>query len=129
MTQQEVNNLASAGKTEAEILAAGGSAAQITKAVNDGYLTRVPANAGLTIGQIYNINVTGFTFIQDYSVIKGKITENDEAVSVIIGDKMSFGISEMFKLKEASGIEAKYIKDSVVKGVTYKRFLLEQICW
>jgi hypothetical protein len=129
MTQQNVNQLASEGKSEAELIAAGATPDQIAIAKAGGHLTNVPANAGLTIGQIYNINVTGFTFIQDYSVIKGKITENDEAVSVIIGDKMSFGISEMFKLKEASGIEAKYTKDTVVKGVTYKRFQLEQICW
>jgi hypothetical protein len=127
MTQANVNQLASEGKSEAELIAAGATPAQIAIAKAGGHLTNVPANAGLTIGQIYEIKVTGFTYIQDYAIIKGRAVKNDEPVQVIIGDKLAFDMRSMFQLKEASGIEAKYTKDTEVKGVTYKRFQLEQI--
>jgi len=127
MTQPNVNTLASEGKTEAELLALGATPQQISVAKTGGFLTTTPANAGLVIGQIYEINVTGFTYTQDYAIIKGKAVKNDEPVQVIIGDKLSFDMRSLFQLKEASGIEAKYTKDTEVKGVVYKRFQLEQI--
>jgi len=127
MTQPNVNQLASEGKSEAELLALGAKPDQIAIAKAGGHLTNVPANAGLTIGHIYEIKVTGFTYTQDYAIIKGRILKNDEPVQVIIGDRMTFDMRNLFQLKEASGIEAKYTKDTEVKGVVYKRFQLEQI--
>ena len=85
------------------------------------------ANAPLTIGTSYTINVTGFTYIKDWAMIKGKETTTGEAIGVIIGDKMSFGMRDMFELKNSNGIIAKYTKDKVVNGVSYKQFQLEEI--
>lgn len=85
------------------------------------------ANNDLIINQSYNINVTGFTYIKDYAVIKGKEASSGEQISVIIGDKQNFGMSEMFQLKAASGIRAKYRQDKTTNGTTYKQFQLEEI--
>lgn len=89
--------------------------------------TNTVANAPLTIGTSYTISITGFTYIKEYALIKGKVTENGESVGVIIGDKISFGMSDMFQLKQSNGIVAKYTKDKVVNGATYKQFQLEEI--
>ncbi len=84
-------------------------------------------NSTALIGQDYVIAVTGFTYIKDYALIKGKVSETGESIGVIIGDKMSFGMSEMFQLKQSNGIVARYLKDKVVNGVTYKQFGLQEI--
>lgn len=81
----------------------------------------------LTIGTSYTIAVSGFTYIKEWAAIKGKETTTGEAVTVIIGDKMSFGMQDMFQLKQSNGIVAKYAKDKIVNGVTYKQFQLEEI--
>ena len=81
----------------------------------------------LTIGTSYVINVTGFTYIKEFAMIKGKVTETGDSVRVIIGDKMSFGMQDMFQLKQSNGIVAKYAKDKIVNGVSYKQFQLEEI--
>lgn len=81
----------------------------------------------LTIGTSYNVSVTGFTYIKEWAAIKGKIVETGDDVTVIIGDKLSFGMRDMFELKQSNGIVAKYSKDKIVNGVTYKQFQLEQI--
>lgn len=85
------------------------------------------ANAALEIGNTYDIKVTGFTYIKDYAVIKGLAVSTNEPVSVIIGDKQSFGMSDMFQLKAANGIRAKYRQDKTVNNTTYKQFQLEEI--
>lgn len=79
----------------------------------------------LTVGKEYNVNVTGFTYVKDYALIKGTI--GSESVSVIIGDKQTFGIRDMFELKNAGGIRALYNKDKEVNGVTYRQFSLREI--
>lgn len=81
----------------------------------------------LAIGTSYNVSVTGFTYIKEWAAIKGKIVETGDDVTVIIGDKLSFGMRDMFELKQSNGIVAKYSKDKIVNGVTYKQFQLEQI--
>ena len=81
----------------------------------------------LTLGTDYTIQVSGFTYVKEYAMIKGKITQNGQSVGVIIGDKMSFGMQDMFQLKQSNGIVAKYIKDKVVNGVTYQQFGLVEI--
>jgi len=86
---------------------------------------KTPANAGLNKGTKYNVVMTGFTYIKDWAAIRGKIGE--ESVTVIIGDKMSFGIREMMELKHAGGVSATYTKDKEVNGTTYKQFQLEEI--
>ncbi len=83
----------------------------------------------LEIDSIYKINVTGFNYIKDYAIIKGTVADNNESVSVIIGDKQSFGMRDMFELKNADHIKAKYRKDRVVNNVTYKSFQLEEIAF
>lgn len=81
----------------------------------------------LTIGNDYTISVTGFTYVREYALIKGKVTETGESCGVIIGDKMSFGMSDMFQLKNSNGIVARYTKDKIVNGVSYKQFSLQEI--
>jgi hypothetical protein len=84
-----------------------------------------PTTPALEVGKFYNVTVTGFTYIKDWAAVRGTIgTEN---VTVIIGDKMSFGMSDMFQLKHAGGIRAKYSKDKEVNGVSYRQFQLEEI--
>lgn len=83
------------------------------------------ANAPLVIGTSYRVNVTGFTYLKDWAAIKG--TVNGTNVTVIIGDKMSFGMRDMFELKQSAGIMAKYTQDKTVNGVTYQQFQLEEI--
>lgn len=86
-----------------------------------------PANAGLVIDQQYVIAITGFTYIRDYALIRGKESSSGEAVSVIIGDKQNFSMSDMFQLKQSNGIRATYKRDKVANGVTYKQFQLDEI--
>lgn len=81
----------------------------------------------LEIGKEYNVSVTGFTYVKDWAMIKGKVVETGESVGVIIGDKMSFGMQDMFQLKNSEGIVAKYAKDKIVNGVSYKQFSLVEI--
>jgi hypothetical protein len=89
--------------------------------------TKATNVATLVIGTSYVISVTGFTYIKDFALIKGKVSETGDSVGVIIGDKMSFGMRDMFELKNSNGIVAKYSKDKLVNGVTYKQFSLEEI--
>lgn len=86
-----------------------------------------PANAGLVIGTSYNVQITGFTYVKEYAMVKGTVVETGESVGVIIGDKLSFGMRDMFELKNSNGIRAKYTKDKVVNAITYKQFSLEEI--
>jgi hypothetical protein len=81
----------------------------------------------LTISTSYVIAVSGFTYIKEFAMIKGKVSETGDSVGVIIGDKMSFGMQDMFQLKQSNGIVAKYAKDKIVNGVSYKQFQLEEI--
>lgn len=81
----------------------------------------------LVIGTSYVIAVSGFTYIKEFAMIKGKVSETGDSVGVIIGDKMSFGMQDMFQLKQSNGIVAKYAKDKIVNGVSYKQFQLEEI--
>ena len=83
--------------------------------------------ATLQIGTSYTMSITGFTYIKEYALIKGKESTTGEAMSVIIGDKLSFGMRDMFELKNSNGIRAIYRKDTVSNGVTYKQFQLEEI--
>ena len=78
-----------------------------------------------TIGSIYKISVTGFTYIKDYALIKGSC--NSTKVSVIIGDKKSFPMSDMFMLKESEGISAKFTGVKTVNDVAYNQFQLDEI--
>lgn len=91
--------------------------------------TQPAANAAtipaLEVGKSYNVNVTGFTYIKDWAAVRGTI--GNENVTVIIGDKLSFGMADMFQLKHAGGIRAKYSKDKEVNGVSYRQFQLEEI--
>ncbi len=90
--------------------------------------TATTANAAsLKIGESYTMSITGFTYIKEYALIKGKESTTGEAMSVIIGDKLSFGMRDMFELKNSNGIRAIYRKDTVSNGVTYKQFQLEEI--
>lgn len=90
--------------------------------------TATTANAvSLKIGESYTMSITGFTYIKEYALIKGKESTTGEAMSVIIGDKLSFGMRDMFELKNSNGIRAIYRKDTVSNGVTYKQFQLEEI--
>lgn len=81
----------------------------------------------LTTGVTYTIGITGFTYIKDWALIRGIEETTGEKVGVIIGDKMSFGMTEMFQLKQSEGIKATYKKDKVVNGKTYRQFQLEEI--
>jgi hypothetical protein len=83
----------------------------------------------LVIGKDYNINVTGFTYIKDWAMIRGKLVETGEPVGVIIGDKMSFGMRDMFTMRKAGGVIATYSKDKIVNGQTYKQFSLREILY
>ena len=94
-----------------------------TPAANAATTTQLPD--ALVVGKEYNVNVTGFTYVKDYALIKGTI--GGEPVSVIIGDKQTFGMRDMFELKHAGGIKALYSKDKEVNGVTYRQFSLREI--
>jgi hypothetical protein len=83
------------------------------------------ANATFTVGSSYSIAVTGFTYIKDYAVIKGSC--NSVSVSVIIGDKKSFPMSDMFMLKDSGGIKAIFKGIKNINGVDYRQFQLEEI--
>lgn len=85
------------------------------------------ANAELIIGNSYLMSITGFTYIKEYALVKGKESSTGEAIGVIIGDKLNFGMRDMFELKQSNGIRATYTKDKVVNGQTYKQFQLEEI--
>lgn len=82
----------------------------------------VPA---LEVGKSYNVSITGFTYIKDWAAVRGNI--GSENVTVIIGDKLSFGMQDMFQLKHAGGIRAKYSKDKEINGTIYRQFQLEEI--
>lgn len=94
-------------------------AAQQNNAAN---AATIPA---LEVGKSYNVNVTGFTYIKEWAAVRGTI--GNENVTVIIGDKLSFGMADMFQLKHAGGIRARYTKDKEVNGVSYRQFQLEEI--
>lgn len=83
--------------------------------------------ASLTIGNSYTMSITGFTYIKEYALIKGKESTTGESMSVIIGDKLSFGMRDMFELKNSNGIRAIYKGDKVANGTSYKQFQLEEI--
>ncbi len=83
------------------------------------------ANAAFVVDSSYTINVTGFTYARDWAIIKG--TCNGKSVSVIIGDKLSFGMQDMFMLKQSAGIKATYKGEKDSNGVMYSRFQLEEI--
>lgn len=83
------------------------------------------AKKTLEVGKEYDVNVTGFTYVKDYALIKGTI--GDTQVGVIIGDKQTFGMRDMFELKHAGGIRALYVKDKEVNGATYQQFSLREI--
>lgn len=85
------------------------------------------AASAITLGESYNVTVTGFTYIKEWAVIKGKIAGTDQQVQVIIGEKLNFGMRDMFELKQSNGIRATYSKDKVVNGTTYQQFQLEEI--
>ena len=85
------------------------------------------ANAALNLNQVYDVQVSGFTYIKEWAAVRGKILETGETVTVIIGEKLSFGMRDMFELKQSNGVRAKYTKDKIVNGVTYKQFQLEEI--
>lgn len=89
--------------------------------------TATTANAALKIGESYTMSITGFTYVKEYALIKGKESTTGESMSVIIGDKLSFGMRDMFELKNSNGIRAIYRKDTVSNGITYKQFQLEEI--
>ena len=89
--------------------------------------TNVANATTIEIGQSCTIAITGFTYIKDWAIIKGTEETTNEKVSVIIGDKMSFGMQDMLMLKQSEGIRATYKKDKVVSGKTYKQFQLEEI--
>jgi hypothetical protein len=81
----------------------------------------------LTLGATYPIQITGFTYVKEYALVKGKEVTTGTDVSVIIGDKMSFGMRDMFELKNSNGIKATYTKDKIINGVTYQQFRLDEI--
>lgn len=81
----------------------------------------------LEIGKDYNVQVTGFTYLKEWAAIKGKVVETGQPCTVIIGDKLSFGMRDMFELKQSNGIVARYTKDKVVNGITYQQFALQEI--
>ena len=81
----------------------------------------------LEIGKTYLVATTGFTYIKDWAAIKGTVQETGEQITVILGDKLSFGMRDMFTLKEANGIKATYTKDKIVNGTSYKQFRLDEI--
>ncbi len=86
------------------------------------------ANAAtLSIGQEYVIQVTGFTYVKDWAMIRGKEVSTGTSVGVILGDKLTFGMRDMFTLKESEGVRARYTKDKIVNGVTYQQFQLVEI--
>lgn len=89
--------------------------------------TTTATNVALEIGKSYLINITGFNYIGEYALIKGTEQSTGEPVSVIIGDKLNFGMRDMFELKNSNGIRARYKGEKVVKAVTYKQFQLEEI--
>jgi hypothetical protein len=87
--------------------------------------TAPAANAALVISNQYKVKITGFTYIKDYALIKGKIGDNK--VGIIIGDKMSFPMKEMFRLQKSGGCMATYKKDKEVNGTVYQQFVLDEI--
>ena len=89
-------------------------------------MSRVVANAPIfTANEVVTVNVTGFTYLKDYAVICG--TAKDKPVKVIIGDKKSFGMQDMFMLKDSNGIKASYKGIKNVNGVDYDKFSLMEI--
>ncbi len=83
--------------------------------------------ATLVIGDSYTVAVSGFTYVKDYAMIRGTLSQNGQAIGVIIGDKQNFGMRDMFELKNSNGIKARYTKDKIVNGTTYQQFALEEI--
>jgi len=85
------------------------------------------AAIALVINSEYNIIPTGFTYVRDFAVIRGKLQETGESVGIIIGEKALFPMSEMFQMKQANNVVARYKKDVVVNGVVYKNFQLVEL--
>lgn len=83
------------------------------------------ANAALTVDTEYSMTVSGFTYIRDFAVIRGRVNGNNE--SCIIGDKLSFPMSDMFMLRQAGNIKVMYKGEKVVNGKTYNQFWLMEI--
>lgn len=85
-----------------------------------------PANAGsLIVNQSYRVKISGFTYIKDWALIKGSI--GGLPVGVIIGEKMSFPMKDMFMLKDAGGVTATFKRTKTINGVDYLQFQLEEI--
>lgn len=75
----------------------------------------------------YVISITGFNYIREWALVKGIEEQSGEKVGIIIGDKLSFNMTDMFQLKQSNGIKAQYVKEKVVNGKSYHQFQLEEI--
>ncbi len=78
-------------------------------------------------GSCYAMNPTGFRYVKDFAIICG--TCKGVAMQAIIGDKQSFGIRDMFQLKECTSLEVTYKGTKEVNGVVYARFVAGTIKW
>lgn len=75
--------------------------------------------------EIYTVSITGFTYIRDWAMVRGTI--NGQSVGIIIGDKMTFGMRDMFELKQSEGLRASFKKMKTVNGKEYPQFQLQEI--
>jgi len=83
--------------------------------------------AKFTKDQEYVIRITGFTYVKEWALIKGTEESTGEKIGVIIGDKMSFGMRDMFELKNSEGIKAGFSGEKIINGKTYNQFYLTEI--
>jgi len=69
--------------------------------------------------------VKGFTYIKDYAVITVDLDNSTQRI--IIGDKLSFPMADMFMLKQAESITFTEREPKTVNNVEYRRFSLDSI--
>lgn len=82
-------------------------------------------NKAANAAKTFTKSVKGFTYIKDYAAIT--VDLEDSTQKIIIGDKLSFPMSDMMQLKQAESITFTERDTKTVNGITYRRFALDSI--
>lgn len=93
------------------------------------------ADAAFEVGKEYNAKADGFRYLrgkdgENYALLTG--TANGKKVSAIIGSQEQFPMTQLFQIKQASGIRVSYsgsVETTNNAGTTrtYERFQLIEI--
>lgn len=119
MTQQNVNKLASEGKSEAELLAAGATAAQIAIAKSAGLLITPPATQAFVVGEEYTYSLRSFRISNGFMFVS---TGKD--LQILIGQASDYKLETMLLAKQMQGsVYATFKEWRTVNNVRYPAFI------